>query len=492
MFRIALKPPMLRLHYPRSFTVLLLVAFALVTLPLLGGMLNAAHLLEQIMQQKHLSVATTVQVTRASRQLVDGVSALQRAVGQYYVLEDPALRQGVAGVHRQFQDSIATLRGMPLDPGQRTRLEAIAYTEAGLFRQLGDRPGGRAEWTRAIAPRFDRLHEMALAMSTESYRVIDRQTAAMERTAEAARKSLFMQALAMVPLSLFLALLFSWLINRPVMQLARAIRRLGENDLAPGPAHNGPRDLVYLGSQIDWLRLRLIELEEQKIRFLRHVSHELKTPLTALREGVELLADKVGGELTPHQEEITDIMRSNARELQRRIEDLVRYSRIVQRPDPLLQTVFSLDELLSSVRQRQDLAIRAKGLHVRMRAQGFRLKGDREKLLTVFDNLVSNAIRFSPRDGKLEVTAARTAGGRVEILVCDQGPGVPEKDRPFIFQPFYLGSVQPAGPIRGSGLGLAIVKEYVEAHAGEAALVDRPQWGACFRVELAAAQDEEA
>lgn len=481
---------MLRLHYPRSFTALLLVAFALVALPLLGGMLNTAYLLERIMQQGRLSTVTTVELTRASRQLVDGVSALQRAAGQYYVLGGPTLRQGVAVVHRQLRDSVSTLRKMPLDPNQRDKLEAIADAETRLFRQVYARQGRGAEWMRSLAPRFDRLYKMASAMSTEGDRVIDRQTASMEQAATGARETLFLQMAAMVPLSLFLALFFSWLINRPVMQLARAIRRLGENDLAPGPVANGPRDLVYLGEQINWLRLRLIDVEEQKIRFLRHVSHELKTPLTALREGVELLADKVGGELTPHQEEITHIMRSNARELQRLIEDLVRYSRVIRQPEPLSSAAFSLDELLATALCRHDLAVRSKELQIKISVKGIRLFGDKEKLLTVFDNLLSNAIRFSPRGGMVEA-AASAAAERAEILICDQGPGVPEKDRPFIFQPFYQGSVQPSGPVRGSGLGLAIVKEYVEAHRGQVALIDRPPWGSCFQIVLAIAQSGE-
>jgi two-component system, NtrC family, sensor histidine kinase GlrK len=484
-FRVTDKRIRLRPQYPRSFTVLLLIAFTVVTLPLIGGMVNTAYLLDKIARDGRQSTAITVAITRATRQLVDGVDDLQRAAGQYYVMEDPALLPMVADVHRELERSISTLRDMPLDPSEHGALEEFAAAETKLFRQSSARTGEGMARLTALGPRFEALHRMAVSMVALGNRAIDRQIASMADTANEAWRTLILQGLAMVPLSLSIALLFSWLIDRPVRQLAQAIRRLGQNDLGRAQKIEGPGDLVKLGNQLDWLRRRLIDLEEQETRFLRHVSHELKTPLTAMREGVELLVDKVGGELTPKQEEITRIMRDNVRDLQRRIEDLIRYSRVAQQPEPLLSTPFNLENMVASVLRRHSLTIGSKDLRIAVKAKGIQAWGNKEKMATALDNLLSNAIRFSPRGGSIEV-AANLAGGRLEILICDQGPGVPEQDRQYIFQPFYQGSLQPSGPVRGSGLGLAIVKEYVEAHAGEVKLVDRPPWGACFQIVVAA------
>lgn len=478
----------LPLQYPRSFTLLVLLAFLLVVLPLAGGLFNTASILDKLVDEARRSVATTVTVTRGARQLTDGVDALQRIAVQYYVLEDPGLRQPLISAHRQLQDSIALLQHEPLDPEQRRRLDDFAQAETRLYRQLGPRRPGEGDRLVGLAPRFDDLHAMAVGMIAEANRVIDRQTALLQNTADAARRTLILQGISMVPLSLFLALIFSWLINRPVRQLGGAIRRLGEHDMTPGQAINGPRDLVQLGEQIDWLRLRLIELEEQKTQFLRHVSHELKTPLAALREGVELLADRVGGELTPQQEEITQIMRGNARELQRMIEDLIGYSRVHQQPEPVAPESFSLEKLLELVAGKQNLVIRSKELQIEVRARGVWVFGDEKKLEAVFGNLLSNAIRFSPKGGRIEMRAS-VEGMMATIQICDQGPGVPKEDRASIFDPFFKGRAQPSGSVRGSGLGLAIVKEYIEAHNGQVDLVDNPPWGACFRIVLAGAQE---
>ena len=115
------------------------------------------------------------------------------------------------------------------------------------------------------------------------------------------------------------------LIARPIRQLDQAIRQMGTADFTHAIEVNGPQDLRYVGQRLEWLRTRLNELEQQQTRFLRHVSHELKTPLTAVREGAELLRDNVGGRLSPEQQEIVRIVRENTLSLQKLIEDLLTY-----------------------------------------------------------------------------------------------------------------------------------------------------------------------
>ena len=116
-------------------------------------------------------------------------------------------------------------------------------------------------------------------------------------------------------------------IARPIAEIDGAIRQLGGADFSQPISVRGPEDLRYLGRRLDWLRRRLEEFETQKNRFLRHVSHELKTPLTALREGAELLNDQVAGPLAPPQRQVVGIMRDNSVKLQRLIEELLDYQR---------------------------------------------------------------------------------------------------------------------------------------------------------------------
>ena len=107
-----------------------------------------------------------------------------------------------------------------------------------------------------------------------------------------------------------------WWLLRPLRRIELAISELGESRFEQPITVGGPADLVQVGRQLDWLRLRLTDLESNRNRILRHVSHELKTPLASLREGVSLLADGVLGRLSSEQCEVVDMLDHNARALQ--------------------------------------------------------------------------------------------------------------------------------------------------------------------------------
>src|SRR5581483_6229741 len=126
---------------------------------------------------------------------------------------------------------------------------------------------------------------------------ISQAVARIQETAGETKRRLVYHALGLIPAALILAGVYSVLINRPIGQIARAIRALGEGNVRDAPQVRGPRDLEGLGKQLDWLRLRLRGLEQHKVTILRNISHELKTPLAAIREGVELLNDEVPGML---------------------------------------------------------------------------------------------------------------------------------------------------------------------------------------------------
>ena len=167
----------------------------------------------------------------------------------------------------------------------------------------------------------------------------------------------------------------------------------------------GPEDLQSLGERLDWLRRRLAELEAEKNRFLRHLSHELKTPLTALREGAELLNDQVGGPLAPPQRQVVSIMRDNSVKLQRLIEDLLDYQRALHAAASLFTRSLPLDELLREVVRSHELAMQAKGQKLSLEAEKLIVEADAEKLRSILDNLVGNAVKFTPQGGAIRIAA---------------------------------------------------------------------------------------
>jgi len=470
---------------PPSFSALLLAGFVLGALPLLGGILGMTHALEQMALEGRRSVNISAEITQASRLLGEATLALKRAAGQYFVLEDPALKQRLERAHQRFQETLDMLVPMPWTPDQERRLAALAAMEMALYQRLEQDPATAT--FDDYKQEFENLDEVSAVLIEGATQVINDQVTGMNETAERIQTAMITLAVTMVLLSLLLSGTLSWLLGRPVSQLAATIRRLGQNDLDTPSRIRGPRDLVYLGEQLDWLRNRLQELEERKLSFFREVSHELKTPLTSLLEAVALLRDEVSGPLTPQQREIVEIMRASARDLRQRIEDLLRYNEALSEPR-LELAWFELRPLVDEITGRFDLPRRSKRLNWQYRLPSLRLHTDRGRLAVALENLIGNAIKFSPDGGTVEIRSRQQANG-IEILVCDQGPGIPAEQTDQLFQPFFKGTPPPRGALKSSGLGLAIAKAHIELLGGQLVLSPDRTNGACFRITLPITQE---
>jgi two-component system sensor histidine kinase GlrK len=155
---------------------------------------------------------------------------------------------------------------------------------------------------------FRELDALNTQIAQQAQFLIETRNNELAERIESARKRLMRLVIAASALAVALALAFGVWLARPFKRLERAIVGLGENRLDVPIDIHGPADIRRVSQQLEWLRLRLTELDADKARFLRHVSHELKTPLAALREGVSLLEDGVTGALNPAQHEVTQIL----------------------------------------------------------------------------------------------------------------------------------------------------------------------------------------
>ncbi|HEY9146025.1 MAG TPA: HAMP domain-containing sensor histidine kinase [Thiobacillus sp.] len=468
-------------YYPRSFTILVIVAMGVLIVPLASGLINAVHVLQGVVETQRQFTRTSLAVTRDVRQIVESVSQLQRAAGQYHLLQDAEFAPALRASFDDLQTQLAQLDALLVDAPSRTTLAALQTRSLALYRQLQPGTFLDNDQFHALDPTFDSLHDTARTLLVQADAAVQRELQALEETVQSTRRRLIVLALALIPLTLLLAAVFSWMINRPIKQLKASIQQLGQADLRPLPTISGPQDIVELGREIDWLRQRLQALEEQKLRFLRHVSHELKTPLASLREGVALLGDELAGSLNPRQRTIVGIMDSGSRDLQKRIEDLIRYGGMMHAASPPPATPQALADALAAVLARQRLALDARRIQVETQLAVPSLHADRGQLETVLDNLLSNAVKFSPEGGRILVKS-EPADGAVVVWICDQGGGIPETERTRIFEPFFQGARQPASVVKGSGLGLSIVRESLLAVGGSVEVIDCPPWPTCFKI----------
>ena len=471
-------------HYPRSFLGLLLAGFTLVIVPLVAALAYSAWSTERLATQSRSAVFNASQAARASRALVDRIGSIERLAQQLALLDDPELAVAYAHTHRAFRQLADEIAQLPLDGAQSAALTRATEEEQSLYDLLTAVPRRRVA-AAEITARVDRLIEAARDVLAINSRVVDREVERLNNKADNVQRGLFVLVLLGTAVALVIALALTRYIARPIVEIDAAIRQLGGADFSRQIAVRGPEDLRYLGRRLDWLRRRLEEFETQKNRFLRHVSHELKTPLTALREGAELLHDQVAGPLAPPQRRVVSIMRDNSIKLQRLIEELLDYQRALHAAASLEMRTVALDVLVSEAVREHELAARAKGLRLEVEAQPASLEADPDKLRSVVDNLISNAVKFTPPGGRIAVRA-RAASGEAMIEVLDSGPGVPAEERESIFNLFFRGRRSEnasASGVKSSGLGLAIARELVEAHGGHIAVVPEGS-GGYFRVTL--------
>jgi two-component system sensor histidine kinase GlrK len=462
-----------------SFRTLLLATFVLI-----GGLLGAASLsalytLEGLMTESRNSAAQTVQLTMAAQSLNERSVDMERAARQAVLLDDRVLRQ-------RFNEGVANAGKTVNELQQQGLIEQSAHRWQAQLALIASRLNGSPDTSisrdQALANDFRELQLINAAIAQEVQQMMEQRSQQLIDRQEGSRRMLTQQIVGAIGLAALLALVFGLWLTRPLKKLERAIVGLGENRLEQPIEIQGPSDLQLVGQRLDWLRLRLAELDADKARFLRHVSHEIKTPLAAMREGVSLLEDGVAGELSANQREIARILRQNTSVLQGQIEDLLRFNAAAFEARQLKRRKIDLLALVQQQIDNQRLQLQGRDIQVELQGDSVTLELDEEKVGTAVANLLSNAIRFSPEGGTIAMALESTAG-LVSLRIQDQGPGVVEADRERIFEPFYRGSNQPADAVRGSGIGLSIVHEYIAAHGGQIRL-QADEGGACFTIEF--------
>jgi two-component system sensor histidine kinase GlrK len=471
----------LRLPYPQSFLGLLLAGFSLVALPLVGALAYSAWNTERLADQSRSAVFSASQAARASRSLVNRIGSIERLAQQIAVARDPEVAADYAQVHRSFRQISDELYLLPLERAQLDALNKVVAEEGELYGRLTE-PSAPRPAAREVKQLAAQLADSAYEVLAISHLVSDREVMRLRANAEAVQVRLVLLIIFGTAVALAIALGLARYIARPIGELDRSIRRLGSGDFQQAISVRGPEDLQTLGERLDWLRRRLVELEEEKNRFLRHLSHELKTPLTALREGAELLNDQVPGPLAPPQRQVVAIMRDNGIKLQHLIEDLLDYQRALHAAASLVPRQVALDGLVAEAVRPHELAMRANEQRLVLDLERALVEVDPEKVRSIVDNLMGNAVKFTPRGGTIHVIE-RAHADSVTLDVIDSGPGVPPEEHESIFRSFFQGRTRATGRVAGSGLGLAIAREFAEAHGGRIGVVAGGD-GGHFRLTL--------
>ncbi|HZE29192.1 MAG TPA: HAMP domain-containing sensor histidine kinase [Gaiellaceae bacterium] len=228
---------------------------------------------------------------------------------------------------------------------------------------------------------------------------------------------------------------------------------------------------------------RLRELDALKDEFVSLVSHELRTPLTSIRGYLELLQED--GELTEEQQRYVGVVDRNSARLLDLVSDLLFLAQVDAGKLAFELRPVELDLVVDECVEASQPAAAAKGIELASRTERLPapLQGDPARLAQVLDNLVSNALKFTPAGGRVEVRLSAVRGVAV-IEVEDTGLGLPEDEQEQLFERFFRSSRASENAIPGTGLGLTIAKTIVERHGGRIQLESAVDVGTTVRVEL--------
>lgn len=275
--------------------------------------------------------------------------------------------------------------------------------------------------------------------------------------------------------ALLSAVVLSFLLTRrvlgPLHQIVRTSHRISSGDYTSRVRTESRDEIGELAAAFNNMAGSLERIEQLRRNMVSDVAHELRTPLTNIRGYLEALQD---GVVSPTQETFALLLDDTLR-LAHLVEGLLQLARADAARYSLSISEIDLPGLTARILKRFELMFNGKRLEVtsRMGEDALRITADRDKVSQIIENLLKNALQYTPDGGKVSIGATKQ-GREVRFVVENSGPGIAEEDLPFIFERFYRGEKSRSRGYGGTGIGLAIVKELVEAHGGKVGAESRP------------------
>ena len=471
---------------PRSYLVALLAAFLFSMLPLVTALLFSVVQMHSLAQASRAAMERAADFGSQTRALRETLVALERTLRQAQVLGAKAVgstyevhRARVLSVTHKLANEVDAQAGLSGstnadtsttgETGAADSTHARANVQAALSQIDAALDGANPDVALNAFTQLDTVAEQLINAAQLRYEQTHRELSNLP--AQFSTTVLWMAAAAL-PLALAMAFLFAWRLGQPIQRLGAAMLRLGRGDLHTEVAVRGPHAVAQLGTQLEWLRQHLARLEHAREKFLRNVSHDLKTPLAAIAEGAASLAEQLYGGLTDAQHAVVRLMAHNTTRLGARIDALLRegtqpaQASAAHPAKPGTGYVsFDLSTLTQHVLNEHRLALLRRQITVAHAFETAHVVGDADAVRIAIDNLISNAVKFSPQGGQLKVRV-RVQGAQAQVVVADEGPGINLDEIERIFMSGVRGSAAAQGLVAGSGHGLAITREIAQAHGG--------------------------
>ncbi len=439
-----------------SIKKLTLIGFTFVAMPLVMALIFGANKASELAKTSTNAIYNVAQLIQLNSKLDDTIAKLERSASQFVVLKDEELHAVFSDHHMALKDIIQDTSAKQQDKVLKEQLTSL-QTESDRIRELMLNANIDAFSLERIQQEFKPLQLINKQLEKRSAFVVNQQVLDIQQSTEEISDNI-LERLYIIPITLLIAGIFIILITKPLKRLTDKIQLLEQGKFEQEINLHGPAEVREIADALEDMRQRLHALELQKSSFIRHISHELKTPLAAIREGTELIYDNSVGPLNKDQQEICDIIRVSVNRLQRLIEDLLDFNIVLDSTSLHGIEKISLSELINDACNVRKLDIKSKNLTMKCNNSPFYIYSNSKQLSVILDNVLSNAIKYSPVNGDITITY-NSNKECLTINIIDQGPGIDPSLSKKVFDAFYQGTAPINSQIKGSGLGLTIVKE---------------------------------
>jgi signal transduction histidine kinase len=429
---------------------------------------------------------------------------------KYSVTRDQRYLDGLDTTMTAFGVELHRLDSLSLTQGERqslTRLEEAWRAVQEHADSLRHASAGRdSVLVESLQGTLDRTEVATGVLSAASQQAMSQELVEADLAEQSAEEFTLLTAGGAVLLSLLLSALLARSILNPLAMLTTGTHEVSAGRFGYRLEAEGRDELAQVAREFNSMTERLDALDRMKRDFVSKVSHDLKTPLSSMQETTGALLDGVAGPITASQRKLLAINHESGQRLHAMLTKLLDLSRLEAGMKPELHLMDARELVRRSVGRISDGAARGRvSLTLGDGVGQYLVKADAEGLVQVIDNLLDNALKFSPTDGNVRVriidlasrgdrvsadrwsSLHRPAGGRrgaVLITVADEGPGVPDAEKEKIFTRFYQSESGRAVRSRGVGLGLTICHEIVAAHGGTIWVSDNAPHGSLFNILL--------
>jgi len=281
-------------------------------------------------------------------------------------------------------------------------------------------------------------------------------------------------------ISLVIAVLFARSVYRPLADLNKAAGQISKGDYSHRIETKNPKEIRELAESFNRMTQDVEQSQLRLRHFVADVSHELRSPLTSIEGFSQALIDGTASDEETKLKAAT-IINEEANRLKRQVDELLELSRMQSNQIRIGNETVNIKEVLEHCSEIYEVQAKQNMNTIELKTPSeLIVAGDADRLEQVFNNLIDNAIKNSPAGGKIKINSSRFKDKFAQIVVEDEGPGIPGDQIPYVFEGFY----QVTGSRTGVGLGLAIAREIVVAHHGSIEVNSQPGEGARFTVIL--------